>query len=681
MQEKISSFLRIKWALLLYTGVSIVCALSLSFYAQDVGLRLFDFVAQNQEKKLITYLRTEGDSIIEKVSTFSARDDVKESLRQKDVSRLTELLEQAKISTGLMAFTAADAQGVALSRFPVKANLGDNVFLTLPIGRIASQGATAITYGPGRNFSLTMASGHLVQDKGILLGAVFGGHWFNSSYAKAFKTNYLSSFLKQEVIFYSKEEGMTGSSFESIDVQNKLSTYVTHASPLIQEGRSGDLININGKDYIVTNHLLSGGEEVYGGILLLTPLPKTLLFRSLVMSFVLTLLFLISLLLVEKVTVPELLRFKKKHLYWLLLILSLIVLVTLWMGIYLHGKSATMQLDKPKFAIYNSTIKLRPEAGVYTMGHTQQVSIVVSSGGEEINAVKVGLHFNPKVIHVDSVSFDRSICTPETIIENNIDNTEGTISVSCVITEKVFSDIRGVVADINFTPVKFGDAAITFTDDTHVLAADGLGTEVLRSMTSGFYRVFDDKDLEDSFSKNTLIIPYSPTHENSSRWYSSNNITVAWPKVEGADYLYEFSEDATTTFSNPKKIHANEIKIVAPHDGVYYFKLAAKKGDVEGLISRLKIKIDTTAPGIPLIKVSNLSVIKDNVVRFELSSDDESSGLQKNFYVQVDGSVWLPSFAKLYMPFHDKGSHIVGVRVFDNAENYSESEVRIRVKN
>ncbi len=43
-------------------------------------------------------------------------------------------------------------------------------------------------------------------------------------------------------------------------------------------------------------------------------------------------------------------------------------------------------------------------------------------------------------------------------------------------------------------------------------------------------------------------------------------------------------------------------------------------------------------------------------------------------------STWLPTLSRLYMPFHDTGAHTVSVRVFDNAENYSDGEVEIRVK-
>lgn len=39
----------------------------------------------------------------------------------------------------------------------------------------------------------------------------------------------------------------------------------------------------------------------------------------------------------------------------------------------------------------------------------------------------------------------------------------------------------------------------------------------------------------------------------------------------------------------------------------------------------------------------------------------------------------VPTFSKLYIPFHDTGEHTVRVRVFDNAENYSEIEVVITV--
>ncbi len=671
-----------KWRIVLYTLFCVVFALGLVNYSKEIGLRVFDFMAENQHRNLSTYIEKEKSYIYSDILELSKNQELRKSVKGKDVVAIKSILDNEVGKTGIPAFTVSDENGMALTRLPIGSSLGDNIFLTIPIGRMVANGTNGVIFTPARNFPLTLAGGYLMKgDNDSNLGAIFGGYWLDNKYAKYFKSKYLNDIRNREIIFYSKEDGVVGNSIEDLDTRNKIRTYVNHASTLIQEGRSGDLLNIKGTDYVITNHILSGPEDIYGGMLLLTPIPGTLLIRSFVVSLLITILFFISLLILEKISIPELLRFRKKSLYLLLYILSGLVFFSLWSGIYAHGKDSTIDINKPKLTIYNSTMKLKPGSGVYTVGYPQQIAIHIYSGGESINAAQVNLRFNPDVMNVDSLSFDRSICTPETILEKIIDNKKGVISISCAIVDTAFDDSYGIVADINFTPKESGDLALTFSEDNHVLASDGLGTDVLRSVTSGYYRIFNEEEISSFFSKNTFVIPYSITHENSSKWYSNKNISLVWPKTNASSYLYELSQNASSTFVNPKTTKLNSVNLTVPKDGVYYFRLAAEKGDIQGLVSTLKIHIDDTPPDTPTITASNLSIKKNDVVRFRLSSEDRGSGLQKNFYVKVDSSTWLPSFSKLYMPFREVGTHEFSVRVFDNAENYSDSSVIINVRN
>lgn len=682
MKTTVIPFLWNHWRVILYTFFSIALALGVVFSSQDeIGVKVFDFIAKNQEKKLISYLEKESEYVSKSVVEGSKRKDLIKSIQNRDTAALTAILQQEKEKTGLTTFTVVDAYGTSLSRAVINASVGDNVFLTLPLGRTAANGITESQYGAGRNFSLTLAAGSLVKEEdGVVVGGFFGGYWFDNVYAQKFKSKYLQDIRKREVIFYSKEEGETGSSIDDVEERNKVRAYLDHSSTFTQDGRSGDLINFEGKDYVVTNYPLSGQHDTYGGVLLLTPLPLTLPLRSFIGAFITALLFLISLLIVEKITISQLFRFRKKRLYLLLLSLSSITFLFLWAGIYSNGKATTTYVDEsPIVTIYNSIMKVRPDSGVYAVGYQQQASVVIYSGGEKINAINAGLTFDPKLMRVESLSFDRSICDPETILEKEMDNENGLVTVSCIITDKVFTEARGIVVDINFTPLSEGGVSFTFNDNNHVFAADGLATDVLRSVTSSFYRIFKEEDLSGFFSKKVLVLPHSLTHQNSSKWYNDKNIVVVWPSIKGAEYVYEFSKNATTTMENPTVTSSTIANITADTDDAYYFKLAAKRNGVMGLVSTLKINVDTTPPTSPRIKVSNSRIKKDDIVRLELSSDDEMSGLQKNFYIRIDGSAWLPTFSKLYMPFNEVGKHTLRVRVFDNAENYSDSEVIINV--
>lgn len=538
-------------------------------------------------------------------------------------------------------------------------------------------------FSPARDFPLALGAGRLVKDDDeTIIGSVIGGYWLNNDYAKNFKLRHLSDFRNREIIFYSKEEGVTGMSIEDPEVKKKIIAYVSHASSLIQEGRSGDLLNIEGTDYVITNYLLSSPDEVYGGALLLTPLPGSLLLRSMIVSGCIAFLFFLSLLGLEKVSLRRVLWFNTKPRHAFLILLSLFVFFMVWTGIYSHGLMSTMYLSKPEITIYNSTMKLRPSSAVYALGHEQHVAVVLYSGGEPINAVEARFRFDPAKIRVDRISLDRSVCSQDMVLRKRIDNTSGVVVIACVVAGGMFDDVRGVVGDITFTPLQEGGTSIMFDEGSHVLASDGLATDVLRSVTSGFYRVFSNDQFLKTITPKSLVIPYSLSHGNSSKWYNTRRIHLAWSAIGDAHYAYELSEDPSETISeNASVTSADEIILNAPHDGVFYFKIAPRSNGITGLSAVLKIQIDATPPESPRIKASTVAVKKDDIVRFELSSEDALSGLQKNFYVRSGTSAWLPTFSKLYMPFSEKGNHIIRVRVFDNAENFSESQITVKVGN
>lgn len=680
MKTTVIPFLWNHWRVILYTIASILFTLAILFSSQnEVGVKVFDYIAKTQDQRLESFLNKEAEYVSNSVVEASKRKDVLEGIRNRDNLALIAVMQEEKQKTGLTTFTAVDANGISLSRPLTKSNIGDNVFLTLPAGRVAASGITDAIYGPGRNFPLTLGAGSLVKEQESVEGALFGGYWLDNTYAKLFKLKYLNGFREQEIIFYSKEEGVTGNSIEGAEERNRLRAYITHASTLIQDGRSGDLLNINARDYVVTNHILSSQGDQYGGVLLLTPIPFTLLVRSGIVALLLSLGFLVSLLLLEKITIPQLFRFRKKKLYILVLSLSALVFISMWTGIYSNGKKATIYTHDPTFTIYNSTMKIVPGSGVYATGYPQQVSAMVYSGGEKINAIDMVLRFDPESIQVNSISFERSVCNPDTVLEKEVDNVGGKISVSCLITGDAFEEIRGIVADIDFTPMLPGVSNLSFAEDTHVYAADGLATDVLRLATSASYRAFKEEEIVGAYSEDTVVIPHSLTHDNSSKWYNNKEVVFVWPKVKDVEYVYELSEDDELLIINKESTFSTSLTVTPPADGLYYFKLAAKRDDVLSQVSVFKISIDTTPPSAPRIKVSSARVKKDDIVRFELSSEDTMSGLQKNFYVRIDGGAWLPSSSKLFMPFHEVGDHTLGVRVFDNAENYSDSELVINV--
>jgi hypothetical protein len=680
-RELVKSFFRQEWPVVLYAVVCIVVAASLMTYSGNIRTRFLNRLSHSETLSLLSYLDQEKKHALDEVTRIGNRPDLKKYLAEDAGAPIDDILERERTATGLAAIAVTDEDGLILTRTASAANLGNNNFLTSPIGRIVSKGSSATIFSEGIRFPLTIAAGTFLRnDSAAPIGAIFGGYWFDNGYATNFKKKYLTG--GREIIFYSREEGVTGSSIENLEERKLFREYLSHGSVYLQEGKTNSLIHLGDRDYLVSNIIFDNQYKLFGGALLLTPLPLSIFSRSILAGLAITFIFLVGSLLIERLSLRKFFSHRKRTLQVLMGVCSLFVFVSMFYTNYVTGYKFIEYIEKSPLSIYNSTLKIQPQSGVFAKGYEQQLSIIVQAGGESINSVSAVLHFNPEVLQVKNISINRSICPADTFLEKDIDNQEGSVHIVCVIPGAGFSDLRGVVADVTIMPIAMGDAALTFDEGTEVLAQDGLGTNVLRSTTGGFYRVFPKENFSAPFSSTLSVIPFSETHENSSRWYNSKNILINWQKVEGADeYIYELSEDDTPTIENPISTTNTSISLTAPHDGIFYFKLAAKKGDVTTETSSFTIKIDTTPPSLPVIRASSISIGKGDVVRFELSSDDDMSGLQPSFYVKIDNNLRLPTFSKLFIPFDTAGNHTVNVRVFDQAENYSDSEINIKVSN
>jgi hypothetical protein len=678
---EISSSIKNDGRIVLYAAACVVTAMVIALVSRDFGLMFFKYTATKTDRELSQALDEEISLLSKKTEDIATRPDLKERITEGDPENITEFLSQAKEGTMLDALSLADKDGMLLSRVPRFSNIGDNIFLTTAPGRVAAQGVATSMFNPGRNFPLTMSSVYPRLEQGKIAWALIAGYWFDDEYLSYLKNTYLTKgpvLYPKELIAYSKDDGVVGDTFSDTDTKQLIRMYLNNSSSYISDGKSGDVVHFNGKDYVLTNHLLSGPDGILGGVLVLTPLPSKVLWRSLCGGITVALLFFFGAASIENLTFKNYTGRKKRRTLLFLGVGSFGMLLVVWSGLYIHANRIIDRLDVPGFRIYNSKLKLSPESGVFALGYPQQMSVVLRSGGESVNAIESDLRYDPSVIRVDHISTSRSVCGKDYFLEQEIDNEAGVIRISCAIPGG-YVDVRGIVADIIFTPISRGETFFSFEEGTKVLANDGLATDVLRAFTGSYYRVLPKENFNSSFSKDSVVIPFSSTHENSAKWYSSRDVKVGWISQEGVEYLYDFDATSTSVMPSPKKTSSSNLLLHAPTDGIYYFKIAPLQNGVQGSTTLLKIKIDTTSPEIPLIKASSQEVHTDEMVRFQFESSDDLSGAQKNFYISVDGSINLPTTPQLYMPFNMAGDHVVKVRVYDNAENYSEASTVIHV--
>ena len=107
-----------------------------------------------------------------------------------------------------------------------------------------------------------------------------------------------------------------------------------------------------------------------------------------------------------------------------------------------------------------------------------QISLELNSS-EAVNAVSAQVKFNPKLVSVESLSFDRSFC--QLFVEEKIDNINGVVSIQCGRPSPGLTG-QGTVGELRFKSAA-DSVNFDFLKSSQVLANDGYGTELLHQVS------------------------------------------------------------------------------------------------------------------------------------------------------------------------------------------------------
>ena len=331
-----------------------------------------------------------------------------------------------------------------------------------------------------------------------------------------------------------------------------------------------------------------------------------------------------------------------------------------------------LKLQKIPYKLYNSTLRLQPESGVYDLDFEQRFSIYADTGDESINAVQIGLIFDPNMINVTSLDTASSACS--LIVENKIDQNSGTADLTCGTLTPGGEQGSVFIADVVATPKQVGNFTLGFdSEKTKVLASDGLGTNVLRMSQSGSYIV---QSFDAPTSTTKTITVFSSSHPNQSRWYNSNIVNFIWKGLPNETYSYSFDSSPNTIPGSTHLTKNTSVALHIPGDGVYYFHLKLTSG---GPVTHYKVLSDQTPPTINAIHISQDTIKVGDVVRFSFDAEDINSGVQKNYYVDLGNHLFLPIGPDLFVPFMEAGDQKIILRVYDSAGNYTEKTQVIHV--
>lgn len=613
----------------------------------------------------LTYLKEQGDQVAKDESLIK-------SLIARDSDSLIDITKKEVETRSIGLIGVADSEGVMVSRTFSRSDLGQNVFLTVPAGRVVSQGKSVQSIeltGFGNQLFLTTA--RPVMHQGKMIGALFANYLANDTYAIHFRDAYLPQGV--EVLFYTKDFGVYGDSFSDPEIRKLIASYFNSGSDWIKTESSGKTVSF--KDYsfyIVENVVFPGLEQSPGGALIFVPRSDISNILNILIG-ILTLCF--FLFLAFRHHVRSRVEERGWRYYVLLVGVSIPVFILALSALYLQN-IGYLKLEHIPYALYNSTLRLQPEFGIYDVNFEQRISVVVDTGDENINAVQIGLLFDTEAIEVKALETASSTCSY--VIENTIDAHTGLAKLACVILKSEGERGSLKIADVVVVPKQTGTFTLAFDkEETKVFASDGLGTDVLRMSQSGSYTVDNfDPFLFTTTTQQSFVI-FSPSHPNQSRWYNTDTAHFVWRGKQGAVYKYAFDSSPDTVPSNSHTTQDSAVTVPVPGDGIFYFHLQLASG---GSTVHYRVQADRTPPSIVSINLSENMIVAGDVVRVSFDGEDVGSGIQKNYYVDLGSHLFLPIGSQLFIPFLEAGDQKVVFRVYDNATNYSEKSQIIHVE-
>jgi len=351
----------------------------------------------------------------------------------------------------------------------------------------------------------------------------------------------------------------------------------------------------------------------------------------------------------------------------------------------------------PKANGQKASLYFSPSSGTYTVGNTFLVQVKVNSGGVAINAADGTIVFDPDKLEVVKISKEDSIFTLW-VQEPTFSNSQGTISFAGGKPSPGFTGAAGTIFNIYFRAKTSGTTNLTFASGS-VLADDGKGTNVLGSFGTGVYNLvaketktippeeMTPQPSEEEISKPTGTLPkaprvFSPDCPDENKWCSNNSPRFQWKLPQDVIAIsYALDKNPTT---NPKEIFepTSSVSFSNLEDGIWYFHINFKNQYGWGALTHRKLMIDTKPPLPFEIEVKMEDPTDPQPVLF-FEAKDELSGIDyyevtigKGEPFQVRG---ITKENPLKLPSQAPGKHLVVVRAFDKAGNFTDAKKEIEI--
>ena len=271
-----------------------------------------------------------------------------------------------------------------------------------------------------------------------------------------------------------------------------------------------------------------------------------------------------------------------------------------------------------------ATMYLSSSATTVAPGESVTLYVILNSQEVAINNAEAVIKFPTDLFEVLSVSKGGSIFSIW-VEDPSFSNSTGTVSFNGGVPTPGFTGPQGSIISIVARAKKVGQANFSFSSGA-VRANDGLGTNVLSGRQGKTITVIskdepkeapvkttpkeepaettskeeelrkEEVKKEELATKTTLQVS-SPTHPREDQWYDNASPKFKWNLPTGVDAV---QTSIGNSIANPPKViyspPISEKFIKDLEDGVWYFKIRARKDGVWGPVLTYVVNIDTTAP-------------------------------------------------------------------------------------
>ncbi len=325
--------------------------------------------------------------------------------------------------------------------------------------------------------------------------------------------------------------------------------------------------------------------------------------------------------------------------------------------------------------LQKANLFLSPSTATIIEGSTIEIPVFVNTEGRSINAVSLSVNFNPSKMILVNPSNSNSIIGIW-VDPPAYSNTKGTLGLSGVIPNGVTTG-SGLITTMTFRAIAAGQATISISDMSRVLANDGEGTAVQLQLGRGNYTILP-------------IAPegpqvFSETHPFQDAWYNNNSPVLAWNRDDGiVGFSFTLDDKPFTVPDN--QIDATDTVISYPNlsDGLWYFHIKAQKQGIWGGTTNFVIRIDTTPPAdfTPQVQMTEISGSNQALISF--FTTDQMSGLD-HYEVGVintskssnESPVFVESDSPYQLSLKAFENARVTVRAFDRAGNVKDESINI----